>query len=97
MYDKINGKKSNTRIIDPLSFIPKDQIDNLWKMCTPDTDITIDSPLIFGTQEFTITFEESYYQPKFFDPCYNCRNNPKNNPNASGNCCCSLPSRNITY
>lgn len=25
------------------------------------------------------------------DPCKNCPNNPKNNPNASGICCCALP------
>lgn len=97
MLNKVNGTKSNIRIIDPLSTISKERLDKLWKMCTPDTDIIIDFPLIFGTQEFTITFEEPYYQPKFFDPCSNCINNPKNNPNASGNCCCSLPSRNITY
>ena len=26
-----------------------------------------------------------------YDPCTNCSNNPKNNPNASGICCCALP------
>ena len=26
-----------------------------------------------------------------YDPCSNCSNNPKNNPNASGICCCALP------
>lgn len=98
MYDKINGKKSNIRIIDPLSFIPKEQLDKIWDMCNSDITITIiDFPLVFGTQEFTVTFDEPYYQPEFFDPCYNCGNNPKNNPHASGNCCCSLPSKNITY
>lgn len=25
------------------------------------------------------------------DPCMNCQNNPKNNPAASGVCCCALP------
>ena len=25
------------------------------------------------------------------DPCAGCSNSPKNNPNASGFCCCSLP------
>ena len=25
------------------------------------------------------------------DPCANCQNNPKNNPAASGVCCCALP------
>lgn len=29
--------------------------------------------------------------PTYYDPCYNCSNNPKNNPAASGVCCCSLP------
>ena len=33
----------------------------------------------------------------YYDPCYNCGNNPKNNPHASGFCNCSLPSKNITY
>lgn len=28
---------------------------------------------------------------KYKDPCENCNNNPKNNPNASGNCYCALP------
>ena len=32
----------------------------------------------------------------YYDPCYNCRNNPKNNPYASGFCNCSLPN-NINY
>lgn len=27
----------------------------------------------------------------FYDPCANCNNNPKNNPNASGFCNCVLP------
>ena len=27
----------------------------------------------------------------YYDPCANCNNNPKNNPNASGFCCCALP------
>ena len=27
----------------------------------------------------------------YYDPCENCSNNPKNNPNASGVCCCALP------
>ena len=27
----------------------------------------------------------------YFDTCANCNNNPKNNPNASGVCCCALP------
>lgn len=27
----------------------------------------------------------------FYDPCANCNNNPKNNPNANGPCCCALP------
>ena len=27
----------------------------------------------------------------YYNPCENCMNNPKNNPNASGICCCSLP------
>lgn len=97
MYDKINGIKTNINIINPLSFISKEQLDKLWEMCTPNIDVTIDFPLVFGTQEFTVTFDEPYYQPNFFDPCANCGNNPKNNINASGNCCCSLPSKNITY
>lgn len=25
------------------------------------------------------------------DPCEHCQNNPKNNPLASGVCCCALP------
>ena len=93
MYDKINGTKSNIRIIEPLSVISKEQLDKLWKMCAPKINTEIDFPLIFGVQGFN----EPYYQPEFFDPCYNCGNNPKNNLTASGNCCCSLPSRNITY
>ena len=90
MLDKINGTKSNIRIIDPLSFISQDQIDRIWKSVAPkiNIEIQIEFPLILG---------EPYYQPEFFDPCYNCRNNPKNNPNASGFCNCILPSRNITY
>ena len=36
-----------------------------------------------------------------YDPsvCEHCFNNPKNNPNASGICCCSLPyiSRTVPY
>lgn len=36
----------------------------------------------------------SYYN----DPCENCMNNPKNNPNASGVCHCVLPAmRNIKF
>lgn len=31
------------------------------------------------------------------DPCENCPNNPKNNPYASGVCCCSLASQYIIY
>ena len=27
----------------------------------------------------------------FYDPCANCSNTIKNNPNASGICCCALP------
>lgn len=34
----------------------------------------------------------------YFDPCANCINNPKNNPSASGMCCCSLPDMyNVRY
>lgn len=28
---------------------------------------------------------------QFQSPCDKCPNNKANNPNASGNCCCSLP------
>ena len=36
--------------------------------------------------------------PNYNDPCAGCSNNPKNNPNTSGNCCCSLPYINrVTY
>ena len=28
---------------------------------------------------------------KASNPCDKCPNNPKNNPNASGMCCCALP------
>lgn len=90
MYDKINGTKSNIKIIDPLSFISQDQIDRIWKSVEPK--IIIEKEI-----EFTIILGEPWYQPEFFDPCYNCGNNPKNNPYASGFCNCSLPSRNITY
>ena len=90
MLDKINGKKSSVRIIDPLSFISQEQIDRIWESVKPkiNIEIQIEFPLILG---------EPYYQPEFFDPCYNCSNNPKNNPYASGFCNCSLPSKNITY
>lgn len=37
------------------------------------------------------------YTLDYNNPCANCRNNPVNNPNASGFCCCSLPSMNIRY
>ena len=90
MYDKINGTKSNIKIIDPLSFISQDQIDRIWKSVEPKINIEIQI-------EFPIILGEPWYQPEFFDPCYNCGNNPKNNPYASGFCNCSLPSRNITY
>ena len=90
MYDKINGKKPNIRIIDPLSFISQDQIDRIWKSIEPKINIEIQI-------EFPIILGEPYYQPEFFDPCYNCGNNPKNNSYDSGFCNCSLPSKNITY
>ena len=90
MLDKINGTKSNIKIIDPLSFISQDQIDRIWKSVEPKINIEIQI-------EFPIILGEPYYQPEFFDPCYNCGNNPKNNPYASGICYCSLPSRSITY
>ena len=33
-----------------------------------------------------------------YNPCENCSNNPKNNPNASGFCCCALPAmNNVVY
>ena len=88
MYDKINGKKPTILIIDPYQKLSQEQINKIWEICKPIANIEPSFPLVFG---------EPYYQPKFFDPCYNCGNNPKNNPNASGNCCCSLPSKNITY
>ena len=31
------------------------------------------------------------YSYVHYDPCEHCSNNPKNNPNASGICCCCLP------
>ena len=88
MYDKINGKKSTILIIDPYQKLSQEQINKIWEICKPIANIEPSFPLVFG---------EPYYQPDFFDPCYNCGNNPKNNPNASGNCWCSLPSKNITY
>lgn len=45
----------------------------------------------------TININQEYpykgYQDNnwYNDPCVNCSNNPKNNPYASGSCCCSLP------
>ena len=86
MCDKINGKKPTIMIIDPYQKLSQEQINKIWEICKPIANIEPSFPLFFGTS-----------QPDFFDPCYNCGNNPKNNPNASGNCCCSLPSRNITY
>ena len=88
MYDKINGKKPTILIIDPYQKLSQEQINKIWEICKPIANIEPSFPLVFG---------EPYYQPDFFDPCYNCGNNPKNNPNVSGNCCCSLPSKNITY
>ena len=88
MYDKINGKKPTILIIDSYQKLSQEQINKIWEICKPIANIEPSFPLVFG---------EPCYQPDFFDPCYNCGNNPKNNPNASGNCCCSLPSKNITY
>ena len=61
MLDKINGKKSTVRIIDHLSFIPKDQIDRLWESIRPKINIEIQI-------EFPIILGEPWYQPEFFDP-----------------------------
>ena len=85
MLDKINGTKPVYSLITE-SKISKEQLDKILEMCTPIVNIEPDYPLLFGTR-----------QPDYIDHCLNCRNNPKNNPNASGNCCCSLPSKNITY
>lgn len=35
--------------------------------------------------------------PNYDDPCAGCSNNPKNNPNASGFCGCTLPYLRRTY
>lgn len=38
------------------------------------------------------TYQDAYLNPvENKDPCKNCPNNPKNNPNASGVCNCALP------
>ena len=86
MLDKINGTKPTILIIDPDQKLSQEQIDKIWEICKPIANIEPSYPLLFGTR-----------QPDYIDPCLNCGNNPKNNPNASGNCCCSLPSNNITY
>ena len=86
MLDKINGTKPTILIIDPDQKLTQEQIDKIWEMCKPIANIEPSYPLLFGTR-----------QPDYIDPCYNCGNNPKNNPYASGFCNCSLPSRNITY
>lgn len=88
MLDKINGKKPTILIIDPDQRLSQEQLDKIWELCKPIANIEPDYPLLFGTKD---------YQPEYVDPCYNCGNNPKNNPSASGFCNCSLPSRNITY
>jgi hypothetical protein len=44
------------------------------------------------------TYQTYQDQLNYNNPCANCGNNPANNPNASGFCCCSLPSMmNIRY
>ena len=49
-------------------------------------------------KKITIEFDEDWQAPYnlvqpqgYYDPCEHCMNNPKNNPNASGFCNCSLP------
>ena len=52
-------------------------------------------------KKITITIEEDentdvsypYWngRQQYNDPCEHCSNNPKNNPYASGICCCALP------
>lgn len=69
--------------------------------------ITVKEEDYFDPQKITITINnpvrnnwlyDTYYDLNGYnDPCYYCGNNPKNNPNASGFCNCSLPSKNITY
>jgi len=36
-------------------------------------------------------YPKTYSYKSYADPCENCPNNPKNNPNASGVCSCALP------
>lgn len=45
------------------------------------------------TSEIPIQIGKNYYNygNYYTDPCAGCMNNPMNNPNASGICCCSLP------
>ena len=86
MLDKINGTKPTILIIDPDQKLTQEQIEKIWKMCEPIANIESNYPLLFGTK-----------QPDYTNPCLNCKNNPLNNPFASGFCNCSLPSRNITY
>lgn len=57
----------------------------------------------YGKKKITIEIDYSdYWKSNTItctnDPCENCTNNPKNNPNASGFCCCALPSmKNVVY
>lgn len=34
---------------------------------------------------------DGYPARQYNDPCEFCQNNPRNNPHASGFCCCALP------
>lgn len=68
-------------------------IKDNWSYVPQITTNTSTEPCIYIKVPILVVapaYQETYIQPRY-DPCANCSNNPKNNPYASGNCCCSLP------